>query len=625
MADTLRTAGFSSLFARFNKAKNKEAEREQEGVVEELGELTLDKDDQELLQLKSSWEKLYSNSTVYHRIHNEGDINERYWIGKQFPDTEYENGKRPLTDNVIYEALETMIPLATQQNPEPVVMSDNSLEMKEVSEKVHMALEYLATYNNLKTKLKKGVRHWSLRYLGAWQVGWDAKKKEIVVQVRNPKELTLDPNGYIEDGVYVGEFLGVKMTDTAANLIVRFPKKKDEITQACQDKLGSIMAYTQWWDGEGKYVFYTLKDIVLQKSKNPHWNYDQETATIDEFGQPIQKIEPGKNHFTEPEIPFVFLTVFDLGNEPADNTSLVSQSLVTQDNINKRLKQIDRNTDNINGGIVVNGNMFNKDQAAAVAEARRQGRTVVTPGNPNEAVLFPRMEALPDSLYENLNDQRTRLMQRFGAAGSTSEGTSQEETVRGKIIAGNNDSSRIGGGVSEYLEVAASRVFNWWVQMMYVYYDEPHLISVIGPNNASQMITLEMSELPFDRKLFVNVQTGSMVPQDELSLYNEAMSLWEGGALDPLSLFEKLKDPNPQERAEKLMMFKMAPQQYMAQYLQVQPPPMPMQPMPQGGGGSTSGQPPPAIGGEGNVPLQAPQAPTAVGQEASNLLKQVPV
>ncbi len=618
------TQGFQSLFANFNKAKPRADGQMQEGVVENLEELTLEMDDAELIRLKKSWEVLYANSQTKNRIHADGDINERYWVGRQFPDTEYENGKRPLTDNIIFEALETMIPLATQQNPEPIVITDSTQEMKDLADKTKMALQHLSNYNNLKTKLKKGVRHWSLRFVGCWQIAYDAKDKEIIAKVVNPKELILDPNGYIEDGVYHGEFLGMKMTDTASNLIVRFPVKKEEIERQCQSKMGSLMSYTQWWTDE--YIFYTLKDIILQKSKNPHWNYEQETETIDDYGQPIQKITPGKNHFERPKMPFVFLTVFDLGDEPADKTSLIQQGLTTQDNINKRLKQIDRNADNINGGVIVSGQFFNKEQAGQVAEARRQGRTIVVPvGNISEAIQIPQNQSIPDILVVNLQDQRQRFLARFGASGSTNTGSSQERTVRGKIINQNNDSSRIGGGVAEYLEVAASRIFNYWIQMIYVYYDSPHMISIIGPNNAQIMSTIQASEFPQDRKLFVKVQSGSMVPKDELSEYNEAMSLWEGGALDPLSLFERLKDTNPQERAMKLITYRTNPVQYIQQYLGQQPmAPMMLpagpggQPLPQGGGMSTATAPP------ASVPQPA-MAPTPEQQVSNNLIKQVPI
>ena len=262
--------------------------------------------------------------------------------------------------------------------------------------------------------------------------------------------------------------------------------------------------------------------------------------------------------------------------------------------------------------------MFNKEQAAQVGDARRQGRTIVSPGEPDKAVKIPQISGLPADVYQSLQDQRQRFLQRFGVSGiSNTSQSEQQQTVRGKIIEGNNDSTRTGGGVTEYLEIAASRIFNYWLQMIYVYYDQPHLIGVMGPDNASQMITLQSSELPFDRKMIAKVQTGSMVPQDELSQYNQAMSLFESGALDPLSLYEKLKDPNPQDRAEKLMMYKLNPQQYMAQYLQTQAP-LPQQPIAEGGGGSESGAPP------SSVP-QMEQAPSPVEQKSSEILGAVKI
>lgn len=636
---SLRNSGFFSLFAKFNKKKGDGNDEIQEGLIESLGELTLDKDDEELIQLTNSWELSYAGSVTKARIHNEGDTCERYWIGKQFPDTEYENGKRPLSDNIIFEALETLIPQQTQQNPEPIVLTDDSVitpavpaqppspsnpqgtpgtaevTMKEIGDKIHMSLEYLARTNHLKTTLKRGVRHWGLRFLGCWQTVWDDEKQEITWKARNPKDLILDKNGYIENGVYHGEFLGLRLEDNAQNLITRFPKKEEDIRRECQDKLGSLMGYVQWRTDE--YVVYTMKKMVLLKHKNENWNYDKEIEVPDATGQLVKQTVPGHNHWIRPQMPFRFLTCFDLGDEPADKTGLVQQALVTQDNINKGLKQYDRNADHINGGIVVNGLMFNKEQAAQVAEARRQGRTIVTPGDPNAAILFPKQDALPETLYQRIQDDRQRVRERMGIQGTSAAGTQQEQTVRGKIIAGDNDESRTGGGVSEFLEIAAAGLFDDALQFMYVFWDTPHWVSVVGPDNAEQMMQFQASDIPVGAKVVVTIQNGSMVPQDELSLYNEAMAEWEGGISDPLSYFEKTKDPNPLDRATKLMLYRTNPQQYMAEYLQMTPQ-MPAQPLPEGGGGSTSGAPP------GSTP-PAGSIPGPIQTQESSLLKSVPL
>lgn len=612
----IRTAGFYSLFAKFNKKKGSGDEEKQDGLIESFGEFTLEMEDEELNELKRSWEVSYNGSLTKARIHEVGDICERYWIGKQFPDTEYENGKRPLTDNITFEALETGIAQWTQQNPQPIVMADDSDEMKGVGDKIHMSLEFLAQHNDLKNILRDGTRNWAIRFLGVWQISWDGKDEEISVDAVNPKDLILDKNGYIKNAEYHGSFIGRKMYDTAQNLITRFPDKEEAIRQECGDKLGSLLGYTQWRTEE--FVFYSLKDIILLKHKNENWNYDQTTQGIDENGQPTTQTIPGQNYFKHPKIPFVFLSVFNLGDEPADKTSLIAQGLVTQDNINKGLKQYDRNVDKINGGLFVNGLMFNKEQAAQAAEANRQGRTIVTPGDPHQAVMWAEQHEIPETVYQRITDDRARFMQRFGVYGSTPTTSSQEETVRGKVIASDQDSSR-SSQITQALEVASAKIFEQFYQFIHVYWDAPHWVSVIGPNNAVQMLQFEAANIPVGHEIGITVQNGSMVPQDELSIYNEAMQEWENGVSDPLSYFEKTKDPNPQERAIKLMVFKTNPAQYMQQYLQIAPtaPAAPAAPLPQGGGGGTSGAPPSSVS-------PPPDQPSAVQSQEHQLISSVP-
>ena len=608
------TDGPAGLFSRFNKSKGKSNDEITEGVITSDNLLDLDKPDTDLISQARAWTAKYDNSSTAGRIKKDGDTNERYWRGRQFPDTEYDNGKRPLTDNIIFEALETFLPLATQKAPEPVVETDDSPEMEVVKDKIYMSLMYIGRVNHIKTKIKKGVRFWANRYVGAWKIGWDSEKNEISIIVVKPQNLIFDTDYGIDDGEYMGEYLGEKMEGIASDLITRFPDKKDDITKLCGEKLGSLMGYTQWWTKEA--LFYTMAGVVLGKYKNPNWNYDETKTITDADGNVSEKLVAGQNHFPHPQIPYAFLTVFDLGDEPCDKTSLIEQGLVTQDNINKRLKQIDRNADNINGGIVVSGQYFSKEAAAQVAQARREGRTITVPtGKIEDAILFPANQALPEFVYQSLQDSRERFMARFGVAGTSSGSSDQEETVRGKIIAGDNDTSRIGGGITEYIEIAASRIFNHCVQMMYVYYDVPHEISIIGPGNTQQLFTFMASEIPPGRKIFVSVQDGSLVPQDDLSKYNQAQAMWESEALDPLSYFEMTQDKNPLERAQRLMLYKSNPALYSATYLKTPTPQTELPPQQQG---SESGAPP------NSVPTPPPEK-TPIGQEEHQLIEKVPI
>ena len=72
-----------------------------------------------------------------------------------------------------------------------------------------------------------------------------------------------------------------------------------------------------------------------------------------------------------------------------DSTGLIQQNLSNQDLINKRNKQIDKNADSMNGGMVVSlaRSGLTQAQAKGVTTALRRGGTVVIPdGVPREAI-----------------------------------------------------------------------------------------------------------------------------------------------------------------------------------------------------------------------------------------------
>ena len=56
--------------------------------------------------------------------------------------------------------------------------------------------------------------------------------------------------------------------------------------------------------------------------------------------------------------------------------------------------------------------------------------------------------------------------------------------------------------------------------------------------------------------LKVIVKSGTTLPTDELSKRREAIELWGMNAIDPVTLFERLKFPNPEETAQKLLSWK---------------------------------------------------------------------
>ena len=550
MSDSL-IQGYLSLSQDINKTKTGNISETSEGAIGELTpELELGMDDDELLSLSKEWKSAWQPfATELAKSQND---NETYWLGRQYEGTTKAVDGHALVDNLIFESLETFLPIATRPKADPVVDSENV----DLANKVRKMLTFWADQQVFNLKLKQVARFWSLYKLGVMKIGWSNKENDITCISIRPQKLILDPDATIDCAEYTGEYIGEYRKETARNLIKRFPKAKKYISEQCKEKFGTKMQYIEWWTDD--YVFWTMDDEVLAKAKNPHWNYESEQEQVNEFGSIQKQKVKGKNHFAFPKKPYAMLSVFSLGLRPFDDTNLIQQNLPLQDLINKRLRQIDKNADKTNGGLAVSGDSFSKEQAAGVGKATEKGGTIFVPnGDVNRAVMRLQAPPLPNFVYESLLDYRNELRNIFGVRGSSAQGTIQDKTVRGKMQIKGQDSDRIGGGISTYLEQFSDLVYNHVVQFMYVYYDEPHVASIMGQNKAMEYVKLTSAD--FVSKLSVSVKDGSMIPKDAMSQREEVVTLWEMGAIDPITFFEKLDFPDPKKTAEQLTAWKIDP------------------------------------------------------------------
>ena len=551
MASDSLISGYLSLSQDVNKTKNGVPLETSEGAVGALTpELELSMKDDVLIELAKEWKSQWS--PFEKELAKSQDDNETYWLGRQYEGTSKATDGHALVDNLIFESLETFLPIATRPKADPVVDSEN----QDLANKVRKMLTFWTDQQVFNLKLKQVVRFWSLYKLGVMKIGWSNKENDITCISIRPQKLILDPDATIDCAEYTGEYIGEYRKETARNLIKRFPKAKKYITDQCKENYGTKMQYIEWWTDD--YVFWTMDDEVLAKAKNPHWNYESTQDQTNEFGSTSSQKVAGKNHFAFPKKPYAMLSVFSLGLRPYDDTNLIQQNLPLQDLINKRLRQIDKNADKTNGGLAVSGDSFTKEQAAGVGKAVEKGGTIFVPnGDVNRAVMRLQAPPLPNFVYESLLDYRNELRNIFGVRGSTAQGTIQDKTVRGKMQIKGQDSDRIGGGISTYLEQFSDFVYNYVVQMMYVYYDEEHTAGVLGQDKAMEYIKLKSAD--FVSKLSVSVKDGSMIPKDPVSQREEVVTLWEMGAIDPITFFEKLDFPDPKKTAEQLTAWKIDP------------------------------------------------------------------
>ena len=588
---------FYSLGARINKRTGDITDDVAQGLVGPvLPDLDLKMDEEELVKLSDTWEKVWNDSEVKSKFDREGEENEKYWKGEHYDKPELDK-RRSVKDNAIYEGLETYLPQVTRRNPEPMVSVARGEEQSEpnvaYAHAIQLELGEIADDLNLRLKLKGAARNHELRLLGALQIGWDLDEDRPSVEVVRPTKLILDPAAVTDEGGYRGNRLGKMRKEPAWKIIAMLEGVKGEqdvidfVKETAKHELGSELQFVEWWTPD--YVFWKMGSRVLMKRKNPHWNYDEEEpaqqpaeaqdggATAENGGtEPTngaEAAEPspagqeapegategapaapkptprkGVNHFKVRKMPFILMATMTLGNQPVNVTSNIGQNLSNQDLINKRIRQIDKTADSSIGGMVVSlaRSGLTKDEARNVTTALRNNGVVAIPdGAPQEAVWKPPATELPVYVYNQLVDVRNRVRDIWGTRGSSPAGIEGEKTVRGKIIVQGLDTDRIGGGISEYLEQMADQAYNWLTQLLYVYDDR-------FVENIAKGV-----QIP---RIKVTVKEGSLLPKDSTTIANQAIDLAQGGKMSLIDMYKRLDYPNPEELAANVWLEANAPE-----------------------------------------------------------------
>jgi hypothetical protein len=546
-----------------------------EGVGEEQDLLSISLSDEEILDLRDQYEAEWNS--YYPKVKPRQKQNKTYLTGMQNP-----NGRKqaPVASNLLFEATATFVPAALAKNPEPVVYSDNTPAGKQASSDLKTMLQYHAETLDLRGILSEMVWHWSVYFIAGIKYGWDEKTGDVTMETKNPKLMKFDPNGYVDRfGHFVG-WLGDPVEVTAKRLIELFPKHKAYITAKVSGKMGTMCTYTEWWDDE--MSFSTFFDVVLDKHKNEFFNYPKPVKNDldDMFPEEQEEIEV-HNHFATPQKPYTFLSCFSLQEEPFDITNLIEQNISNQDQVNVWDLQVTRNLKQSNNSLAVSGITFNQEIAHQAAQAMEDGDPILIPdGNMESIKRFP-ANALPNGLLDSIEVKKNDIRSTYGTQGITATAPDTDQTAHGMVIDSNRDSSRIGGGIGDKLETVAKGAFNFLTQIYYVFYDEKHWGAILGNGAAVAYVGLQMQDET--RRFVVSVSPNSMKPKDEITEQNMAVELAQGGWLDPLSFFEKIDDPDPQDSATRLELFKTNPQAYIQTYLTPQAQQTQNAP-PQGGG-----------------------------------------
>lgn len=505
----------------------------EETILIERQSLELEAEDSELITAINA--AIKESVPLKEKIDKIGYDNEKYWaVGTDLEQSDEVHPRRAwITDNRIFMAVETILSVVTARTPEPMIGGDVDNKVRENLIKA-LTIAYDVKLK-VKQKLQRIVRHWFLYRIGVWKYRWD---EGFILETVRPDKIGIDPLATSKQDC---EFVYELLEDTVGNLIDKFPKQKEAIIEKYgKDKMKAKVKYYEFWGGNGEWVAWKLGGILLDKSKNPNFDYGSQ-AKGEEGDEDYEEATKGTgNLFKAPEFPYLFLNVLNLGKTMYDDTSLIEQAKTLQDSIKKRKEQISDLTEENKKLIIGSSNALSKDQLQKFVNEFGMVGLWLDKGNINDVKV--ESGTVDASMFNDMTHSAAEIDNLMGTHQETRGEGARSETLGGRKLLVAADHGRI-DVIIENVEQLMEDFYNAYLHMLKVYGLEDAEFS-----DGEETIKLE--EIP--EGIMVIVKKGSTLPVDKASRAEMAMGLAKAEMIDPGTLLEDMGYGDVEERIQRL-------------------------------------------------------------------------
>lgn len=522
-----------------------------------LEEFSIDTKDDKLVETFQTWLK---DSQTYHDwLLKFQKITQEYYEGNQTDRDLVPVHNTNTVENRIFEAIETIVPVATAKAHQFVVLpgseEENSVERANKTQKV-LTRKYETL--EMQRKLERVTRDILLYRFGCMKWEWGYEKDDVDARVIDPRlilvpKMRCDPHD-LPYKIEIQEYTRREMEEYFPDAKIDELGMEDRIDVGKSEyKRKAYRVYEVWAYGE--MVVWFCSNQVIDKKANPYYDFrGTEKAYIKKTkkGAKIAKKLVFSNVVDRPTDPFVFFSTYEVGDEPFGSVSLVEVAVPIQDAINRQKRGIIDNLRRMgNGQVYLDSDAMSEEEAGNITD--EVGLVIRGEGlaSQNKIKREPGTQ-LPNAHFSNLQHSEAVFDNLMGTHGAT-RGAAQGKTLGQDLISRQQDFSRI-DLITRVLNRGVARLALGLVQLMKMYYTETQVVKILGEEGAVEFVRLNQDDI--DDYIEIIVKSGEVLPMDKVSLRTEAVQLWQLGALDPVTLFERLEFPNPAKAAERLAAWK---------------------------------------------------------------------
>lgn len=545
--------------------------------------------------------KSYYDSKL--RLYERQKRNELFYLGQQISEAKLKPYQVGYTDNVIYEAIASIIPIAMSRLPDLIVKpGEDTPEQKQSAELLTKILNSDIRKEQNREVLEMALKHLFIYYFGVIKYRWDktiTDKGDYVFEYVLPTNIILDHTATSPNPNKM-QYIAQHMEKSVRELIIDFPNKEGEIlaelvesgamksgSYPSEQQLDSKIRYTEIWfswlkkksTGESERiegVAWKYRKTLLGKMKNPYYDFVGEDTVTDMEGNEIEPLDGVNrmmmgediktdkvfnNYFLSPRKPYIILTFDRIGRHAFDDTSIVEQVIKLQQNVNKRGLQITDMNDKARGKDIFNASVFEKkDVEEASMYDPSTDLFVNMPSNMSVGDIYAHVAGeMPNAaVFQELANTRDRVFSKMGVNSTTRGIVTPDSTATEAQLARESDFGRIDYLVETTVNYAAAEMARASMQMVKLMYEDEHFVRLVGEKG--QMLHLRLSRDEIKDGMEVEVGASGT---DKIMRKSQALQLAKLGVIDPLTLYEELMIADPVGKVKRLMTFQTNPAQYM--------------------------------------------------------------
>lgn len=487
----------------------------------------------------------------------------RYYLGDQTDLKDIPDFNSDSVYNRIFEGTETIVPIVTGSAHQFIAIPGQENERSvERAKKLQKVL--LRKYEELEVQrhLENATRDIILKRFGVLKWFWNTTLDDVDVKALDPRvvlfpKLKVDANELpyvLELQDYTKSEIEDFFPDVDANTLVKGHKNEGFSQPYSPNSDDDIYQVVEAWTPE--YVVWKQEDKVLKKMANPYFDFEGIEETTKQTKQNGKIVEKKylrfKNHLSRPQMPYIFLNPFTTLDAPVAEASLAEIAIPIQDDINTQKRQIINNLVKMgNGQVYVDTGALTEELVNGITSEPGlvlEGANLASENRIRRDAGVP----LPNAHFSNLQESIVAFDNVFGTHGAT-RGAATGGTLGGQILNRQQDLSRI-EQLTRVLNRAVARLADGFTQMMKLFYDTEHVIKILGRDGAIEFVRFTGNDIEED--VVLDVKSGTPPILDPIARFNQAVQLWQLGALDPETLFERLEFADPQAASQKLFAWK---------------------------------------------------------------------